>query len=212
MAENARPGIPAGIGLHAGIDRHGNPVFLPVIERVSEIHRKGRISVVMTSQQTSVYRYGRVHHHTVKVEINLLPLPLCRDVQLLRVSGHPLGVVPHGRPRRRVRAHVALDHIVVGKVYLPAETPRGQSHHQHGTSLLKRPASVQIFFLHFLPPRPIPGKHFPGSLFYVSNIKNPPPDDKDDFLLYNEMDGRFARFCILTEKGWKTLWIIGNWN
>ena len=137
MTVNSGAGIPAAVGLHAGVYHNGNTVFLPVIQAVGNIHRKGGIPVMMQLYKAAVDGNRCVHHGSVKFQENLLSFPFCRNLQILRISGCPFGKIAHGRSRRCIRFHITFDHVIMRQVYFFAKTSCSQCLHQHYISLLK---------------------------------------------------------------------------
>ena len=159
---NSCAGVPAGIGLHAGIHRDRNPVTLPQIQSVGNIHGKWCVSVVMPLYQTAVDGHRSIHHHPVKMKVHSFPLPFLRYCQKFGVGTHPCRKIPHGRPRRRVLSHIPSNHVIVRKLHLPTII------HQVGHSLCKKPVPVPVRSLH-LPIPPLQDymllyKHHPSSV------------------------------------------------
>ena len=98
-AENSRAGVPAGVGLHAGIDGNRHAVFLSEVYILRDIDRKRCIPVMVQSAFAAVDLDRRVHHDAVKVKENLLVLPLFRDLKIFAVARDALCIISAGRAR-----------------------------------------------------------------------------------------------------------------
>ena len=110
-------GIPAGIGLHAGVYVDRDPVFRPVFHQAGQIHEKRRVSVMLQGGFAAVDFHGGVHHRPVNLQPDTAVLPFPGDGHILCVVSQAAGKVSHVRLSRRIGRDRRPDHAVVGQVH-----------------------------------------------------------------------------------------------
>ena len=108
-------GIPAGIGLHAGVDIDRNPVFGAVFCQAGQIHIERRISVMLHGGFAAVDLHRSIHHGPVDLQADTSVLPLTGNLHHLRIAGQSAGEVSHIRPGRSIRRDRSADHTVMGQ-------------------------------------------------------------------------------------------------
>ena len=148
--EQPRPGIPAGIGLHAGVHRDDDGIRLAGIDQPGDVHLEGRIAVVVQRGLGPVDLDGGVHHRAVQPQRDPLPRPFGGDVQLPPVVGDAGVEIAAGRPRGRFGIDVALDHVIVGQVHDAFLKLAGQAPVVVDESPAEAPAPVDIDTPHVL--------------------------------------------------------------
>ena len=111
------PGIPPGIGLHARVDVHGNPVFSAERGQARQVDVERRVPVVLQPRSVPVHVHCRVHHRAVKLQSDTVVLPFLRNGEIFCVVAQPAGKVSHIGPGRGVRAYRRGNHSVVRQVH-----------------------------------------------------------------------------------------------
>ena len=148
-AEQPRAGVPAGIGLHTGVEVDGDAVFFAKGQVGRQAHGERDIAVVLQRGPAAVHLDGGVHHRAIQLQKDFLPGPGSRDIDKPGVVGGPGRVKAAGRPGGGVGGNVRLDHIVVRQVHdargVPGVKVLGHDvQHRVEAAGSEPPAAVQV--------------------------------------------------------------------
>ena len=149
-AEKARAGIPAGIGLHAGIGGDDNAAGFPGIDKAGDVHFKGGIAVVLQGRLIPVHLYGGVHHGAVKAQANPVLCPFGGDRDFLHIVRHTGIVIAAGSAGGGFGKDVAFHHVIVGKVYHAVIRLTAHLLEEIQIAQAEQPALVKIHVPHML--------------------------------------------------------------